>query len=384
MKRTSGKSMIFFLIILSLYTLQISSFDMNSMNNIDPSKLVSKDSFIEVKETSTDGSRIVGKMKVNGEEYNSICKCEPVSPVQEKLTGPKCDPSKLRIKSEKPGKGANFEQTRNLVGNIEQLNYVSVPEASFKCLDGRNTESGLFTPGGDSGEFLLALMVYEDLLGRHLVQENVDAFFLDYLKYMEQAKFYMCTDDNAINHLEEEMGIEGLNLRAPKLSLVPELLNRIIKPENTGDLHFRLLLKYSTKYHMRQQLVVMFLNAYFKVLWNKEEVLSNRLELGILPGNHRETAFVEVRSEEECQKAKLAPLLSTKDKFISTFTNHLDAVSIRREQLAEFFANKVNHHQDPVDAKLMHARLSHHGLVVLEITGAYSARGLPFYSINLA
>lgn len=64
--------------------------------------------------------------------------------------------------------------------------------------------------------------------------------------------------------------------------------------------------------------------------------------------------------------------------------NHLDAVSIRRENLADFFTNKINHHQSPIDTKKMHNRLNHHGYIGLEITGAYIAKGLPFDTINLA
>jgi hypothetical protein len=52
--------------------------------------------------------------------------------------------------------------------------------------------------------------------------------------------------------------------------------------------------------------------------------------------------------------------------------------------LAQFFSNSVNHHMDPVDSVKMHNRLNHHGYVALEITGSYAAKGLPFYTINLA
>ena len=66
------------------------------------------------------------------------------------------------------------------------------------------------------------------------------------------------------------------------------------------------------------------------------------------------------------------------------FINHLDASSIRKEQLALFFSNKINHHQDSVEKRVMQSRLNHHGYISLEITGSYIARGLPFYTIILA
>lgn len=164
--------------------------------------------------TPGEENKIQGKMQINGVNYNAICDCSPVTPENtndlNSLNAPKCDPSKLTIHGEKTGQGANYDDVRNLVGNIEELNYVFVPDSSFKCLDGRNRESVLAVPGGDAGEFILALLVYEDLVGggRKLVQENVDNFLVQYLKTMKQKKFYMCTDDMAIAHLEKELSVK--------------------------------------------------------------------------------------------------------------------------------------------------------------------------------
>jgi hypothetical protein len=178
------------------------------------SQILSEDnlsSFVELDQTVNNDNQISGKMSINGITYNAICDCNPVTPEQPLPTqsGPKCDPSKLRIHGEKNGIGATYDDIRNLVGNIEELTYVVVPETSFKCLDGRNSKSVIATPGGDAGEFILALSVYEDLLGggRLLSQENVDNFLMQYLKTMKPKKFYMCTDDKAIAHLEKELGV---------------------------------------------------------------------------------------------------------------------------------------------------------------------------------
>jgi hypothetical protein len=175
-------------------------------------------SFIEVDEKSLGDNKIEGKMQINGVNYNAICDCNPVSPSKAgpevQNQGPKCDPSKLRIHSEKIGQGASHDDIRNLVGNIEELNYVKVPNFSFKCLDGRNTDDVMATPGGDAGEFILALTVYEDLVGGGLVltQDNVDNFFTQYLKVMTHPKFYMCTDDVAIAHLQKDLSVLSFNL----------------------------------------------------------------------------------------------------------------------------------------------------------------------------
>lgn len=172
-------------------------------------------SMLEVEQNSIQsGKPIEGKMNINGVTYNAICECDPVdpgNPPQEESedSGPKCDPSKLKIHQERDGMGASFQDVRNLIGPIEELNYVQVPTASFRCLDGRNNEGVLSTPGGDAGEFILSLMVYEDLIGggKKLSQTDVDSFLARYLKNMKQSKFFMCTDDNAVAHIEKELAV---------------------------------------------------------------------------------------------------------------------------------------------------------------------------------
>ena len=165
-------------------------------------------SFIEVDQSNIGSdNKIQGKMNINGIDYNAICDCGTETQKEDK--GPKCDPSKLRIRTEKQGVGASNDDIRTLIGNIEELNYVKVPTTSFKCLDGRNRDASLATPGGDAGEFITALIVYEDLIGggRKLTQENVDDFFLQYLRKMQHPRFYMCTDDKSVSHIEQDLSV---------------------------------------------------------------------------------------------------------------------------------------------------------------------------------
>jgi hypothetical protein len=50
-----------------------------------------------------------------------------------------------------------------------------VLEQGFHTLDGRIKEKGLFTPGGDAGEFILALQVFQDMK-----REEESNFTLEY------------------------------------------------------------------------------------------------------------------------------------------------------------------------------------------------------------
>lgn len=373
-----GKGKFFFISALLLILNVSFSFQTDMVN-----------SFIEVDKSifNTD-NKVQGKMNINGETYTAICDCDPVTPKLSSNTAnsPSCDPSRVKINLEKKGNGASLQDVKDLIGIVEELTYAQIPYTPFSCLDGRHSKPVISTPGGDAGEFILALSVYEDLIssGKKLTQKQVDIFLAEYLKLMRPNSFYMCTDDISVSHLEKELQIEGLNIKNPRKDQVKDLIDLLLKPENVGDLHIKMLLKHPDQFSIRKELVEMFLRSFYKIFWNKENDLYKKLELEILTGEHNESGFLEVRSEEACQKEELGPLIPTKNKKISIFVNHLDAASIRREQIAKFFSDKSNHGQEQVDAVKMHNRLNHHGFVALEITGSYIAKSLPFTTINLA
>jgi hypothetical protein len=244
-------------------------------------------SFIEIDTgaSDVDAGKIQGKMEINGNTYNAICECSPEADIGTIIPmGPHCDPSKLTTHMERQGVGASYEDIRNLIGDIGGLQYVSVPDSSFSCLDGRHTKAVLATPGGDAGEFILALSVYEDLLGgeRKLTQDNVDNFLAQYLRKMKPTKFEMCTDQQSLSDLQEKMRIIGLNINNPMLQLVPELSGLLAKPEYIGDLHLKMMLKYPNQFAIRKEIVEMFITSFYKILWNKELDVSNKLNVKII------------------------------------------------------------------------------------------------------
>ena len=169
---------------------------------------------------------------------------------------------------------------------------------------------------------------------------------------MQHGTFVMCTDDNSVNHLERELSIEGLNLNNPNAQIQQEVLESLTTPENNGDIHLRMLLKYPEMYAIDANIVKMAIKAFFKVLWDKKNTDSAKLQLEILIGDHHESAFLEVRSNEACTKARLAPLIKpreSKKDGLSIFVNHMDAVSIRRVDLAKFFTTYLGHHREGLE-----------------------------------
>lgn len=89
-----------------------------------------------------------------------------------------------------------------------------------------------------------------------------------------------------------------MNIQNPKGYLQKDLLQVLVKPENIGDLHLKMMVKYPQQFSIRKELVEMYLRSFYKILWNKDNELYQKLELEVLLGDHMESAFLEVRSED--------------------------------------------------------------------------------------
>ena len=80
----------------------------------------------------------------------------------------------------------------------------------FSCSDSRVSHPGLFTPGGDLGEFIIALASLEKAQETKNVvfqQQDVTSMLSDYLSSMTdrsgKTMFYACTDDDALERLAD-------------------------------------------------------------------------------------------------------------------------------------------------------------------------------------
>jgi hypothetical protein len=58
-------------------------------------------------------------------------------------------------------------------------------------------------------------------------------------------------------------------------------MERLMKYDNTGDSHIRLLLKYPDKYQVQNGLVKLFLEAFYSILWDKSNPLNQKLEVAV-------------------------------------------------------------------------------------------------------
>lgn len=270
-----------------------------------------------------------------------------------------------------------------------------VSETSFSCLDDRVTKPSLFTPGGDLGEFILALASYlqeRDPTGRlKPSQEVVDALLQKYLSEIPSSRPMLhCTDDRAIQHLEAELPLENLDLSAPPDHAMASLLQKLTEVENHGDSHIRLLLKKPEWFQVSEYLVPMAVKAFYHLLWQQNTdpksplYQSSKLKLEVLVGQSDPMAFLEVSSGELCHSGGVAPMLTPRSPQRAVLISHLDAVSLRRQELAAFFSRIANSSPRKINKDQLHQRMDRHGWLALETTGSRIAAGLPFYTLSYA
>jgi hypothetical protein len=104
---------------------------------------------------------VSGTLDINGVKYEAECSCgADINVEMEEAT---CSPTKCKISKDRAGLGMELDEITRKFEKIADFGYGSIAHESFRCLDGRTRSEGMFTPGGDAGEFILGLLVFEDL-----------------------------------------------------------------------------------------------------------------------------------------------------------------------------------------------------------------------------
>lgn len=79
-------------------------------------------------------------------------------------------------------------------------------------------------------------------------------------------------------------------------------------------MHIRNMIKNPDNYGIRSEIILMFIKSFYKILWDRSNPLSEKLKIDNLIGRREEKGFVEIRSNEACERKKMAPLITPKKK----------------------------------------------------------------------
>lgn len=260
------------------------------------------------------------------------------------------------------------------------------------CVDGRDEQGVIGTPGGDAGELLLALAALEEVTGHKLSPTAVEGALRSELDTF--GSFYLHTDTQAFHQLTEAIKkdatlaapVSALEsdtdwhafLDAPPRELWPKLLEQLTEPAHVGCGHIRLSMLHPDEYGTRAELVKSFLVAFHKLRWSG----SPDLELVTLAGTHEEVAVLNVYADTELWDFAPIPLVSPAVGASQVFINHPQVAERHREHYVQFFKRlpPLSQTPDKVEAfgKALHALANKQ----LGRTLHYLAKGLPIYSAH--
>lgn len=277
---------------------------------------------------------------------------------------------------------------------------MNVTKRTLSDVDGRTGTHILGTPGGEAGEFILALQVYEEMLGKELKQgsgekHDVKKYLEDYLKATRPRKFAMHTSMAAVESLQQDLVTGDLDIRNPPETTRDALLGKVcnvhpcglMSPANVGMSHLQYMLSYPSMYNVQKSLVQEFIREFYTMLWNEDSPYGQQLEFSVLHKVQQEKAFVSIEVSPGCRTESKVPMVvpfkktvqGDQSRVTSVFVAHPDAAAIRRKELAAFFSKLDPKHH--IQAKDMESRLNLKGAQALRETAKNLAQGLPVFRV---
>ncbi len=262
----------------------------------------------------------------------------------------------------------------------------------LSCVDGRDETGVIGTPGGDSGEFLLALAAVEGVTGEKLSALQIRTLFARRMETF--GRFYLHGDVHAGNALikairadrrfDSAIGAisESLEWRqffvAPPVHVRELLTEYMTDPAHIGCGHLRLAMTTSEAYGVRPALVKEILRSFYRARWGG----SVDAEYTVLPGGHEEGAVLNVRVDEELRSFTPVPLVSPTAGGSQMFVNHPQVSENLRRDLAHFLVRQ----SDAIEVSQPHfeplmAEMSKLAELQLAATLSRLAKGLPVYDV---
>ena len=253
-------------------------------------------------------------------------------------------------------KALSPDQLLGVLGPAAVMEWTAVSRASFSCVDGRQSRGGVYAYGGDLGELVLGLAVFEHMAGRQLDQAETTRLFTGWVARLRDAGagFGACIDAAAAKQLGASVGASELDLVSPPEELLPSLMLRVAAPEFVGSDHLRWMLQYSQTYAVRRELVEHAIRAFYGALWNEYNPVRPALRLATVSGPRVERAVVHVRASHWCASEQgLMPSVPSRTRAGSVLVYSPDAVDARRDE----FTRYLKHMSADLDVAEYGARL---------------------------
>jgi hypothetical protein len=240
-------------------------------------------------------------------------------------------------------KPMSCEEVEGHVSPVPLLSWANVKTASFGCADGRSAEAGVFTWGGDFGEFATALNVYEQMATIHLSRADVTNILRQWLGASNRDGFTTCISSLAVRQMFGSTDDPANAIRNPAEEKLPALELKIADPNFVGNEHIKFMLDSAEEYSVRKELIQHLIRSFYHILWNPYDPLRSKLRVQVLPGDHNERAVVTVATPDFClAQANVVPAIAPRDSQGSVVVINTDAVQTLRKELSVFFSRVTN------------------------------------------
>lgn len=290
--------------------------------------------------------------------------------------------------------GVSEDTIRAHVGSRDSVRWVKL--AAFllhgrtSCVDGRDDHGVIGTPGGDMGEFVLALAAVESLgvgidepLLPLLLRDFVEAFGTFYLHSDVHATSRFIAALRADPRIPEDH-LPGRDdpplawrrfLRRPDPSIQAVVLEHLLEPVHVGCGHVRLCMTESTSYGVRATLVRAIYAAYFRAAWDGLP----ELEFVPLGGSHEERGVLLVEADDDLWPFTRIPLVSPHVEGEQVFVHHPQVTAFQRRQIDHLLVtHPALHALAGREDELRRAHVAL-GAVQMEQTLSRLAKGLPIF-----
>jgi hypothetical protein len=207
-------------------------------------------------------------------------------------------------------------------------------QANDACVDGRETEAVIATPGGDISLLTEGIISVGKFTGRQLTPVEINRVFRWRLRHL--GSFYMHTDEQALDNLRLSLKTDNRFARKqfasardvfgfvqnpdPRYQL--SLIDHLITPKNIGCGHLKLMLLNSEAYGMSRKVIYDLMRAFFDTLWNGSAEEKQKINYKYLCGKHQEGAVVTILVPGEISEQTLIPAVRPSDGKTSVFVFH--------------------------------------------------------------
>lgn len=276
-------------------------------------------------------------------------------------------------------KSANILPKSSIINHFNPPKFVPIRSQTFFCKDSRGDEWNFGAPGGDFGEFLLALdCCFDDSRKQASPLLDVDELFGKWLdeRCSKERPFYLHTDRPALDKLFQKVQIESsCNLK----HLTREQQENFIElfPHFQGCGHLRLILEDPKSYEISEKLFKSLSRAFFTRYFQGDD----RLLFKIYECAQDGKALAVIKGDSLCcspDKTSSVLGLQTKDSEQIFILNQHAVSFFRKHFLAPFFCGSSEE-----DCKDLLDRMEVKGWRNAMLSAKSLAGDKPIYTIEL-